>query len=71
MKVKSLINYLKEMNPEAEVRLHHILGEPLLFVVNAIEDSSVVWLEAESDNDMGSEISSRFENAENGIITEL
>ena len=71
MKVKTAISRLEKMNPEAELKLHHPCGEPLLFVMGYANDDSVVWLETESDNDMANEIEARFENAAEEQIDEL
>ena len=66
MKVKTLIEKLQKMNPEAEVLMHGKGGVPVLFVM-AAEGIDPVWLECESDTDMADEIQSRFDDAiENG-----
>lgn len=66
MKVKTLIEKLQKMNPEAEVLMHGKGGFPVLFVM-AAEEIDPVWLECESDTDMVDEIQSRFDDAiENG-----
>lgn len=66
MKVKTLIEKLQKMNPEAEVLMHGKGGFPVLFVMTA-EGIDPVWLECESDTDMADEIQSRFDDAiENG-----
>lgn len=61
--VSSLIDELSMVNPEAVVKLHSKTGEEVLFVVTFKRGPSVVWLETESDNDMGAEIGEWFENA--------
>lgn len=63
MKVKTLIKKLQNFNPEAVVKLHHRDDEEVLFTVGIVGMDNVMWLETESDNDMGSEISARFEAA--------
>lgn len=63
MKVKTLIKQLEKFNPEAIVKLHHRDDEELLFTVGIVGMDDVMWLETESDNDMSSEISARFEAA--------
>lgn len=66
MRVKTLIEKLQKMNPEAEVLMHGKGGFPVLFVM-AAEGIDPVWLECESDTDMADEIQSRFDDAiENG-----
>ena len=66
MKVKTLIEKLQKMNPEAEVLMHGKGGFPVLFVM-AAKGIDPVWLECESDTDMADEIQSRFDDAiENG-----
>lgn len=63
MKVKDLIEKLKDVDPNAVVRLHHKDGEPVLYVLELMNRSDVVWLETESDNDMAEEIQSRINAA--------
>lgn len=66
MKVKTLIEKLEKMDPEAEIRLHDKVGEPVLFVLSA-KNIPDVWLQSERDVDMADEIQSRFDDAiENG-----
>lgn len=66
MKVKTLIEKLQKMNPEAEVLMHGKGGFPVLFVM-AAKGIDPIWLECESDTDMADEIQSRFDDAiENG-----
>lgn len=48
MKVKTLIEKLEKMDPEAEVRLHDKSGEPVLFVLCAKKYPDV-WLQTEGD----------------------
>lgn len=62
---------IKRINPNADLRMHHKDGEPVLFVVALANDASVAWLECESDNDMGAEISARFENKEEKQISDM
>lgn len=64
MKVKTLIGKLSKMNPEAEVRLNDYGGETALFVNARVDDDNIVWLDGEDDIDMGSEISARYEHAD-------
>ncbi len=63
MKIKTLIERLSKFNPEATVKLHRREGEEVLFTVAIEGDDDNVWLETESDNDMGSEIDARFDGA--------
>lgn len=66
MKVKTLIEKLEKMDPEAEIRLQDKVGEPVLFVLSA-KNIPDVWLQSERDVDMADEIQSRFDDAiENG-----
>lgn len=71
MNVEQVLEHLKRFNPEATLRLHTLDGEEVLFIVAYGHDNNVVWLECESDNDMSSEISARFENAIEEGIDEL
>lgn len=43
MKVKTLIEKLEKMDPEAEVRLHDKSGEPVLFVLCAKKYPDTEW----------------------------
>lgn len=60
MRVKNLIEKLKDMDPNAVVRLHHKDGEPVLFVLKLMNRNDIVWLETENDNDMAKEIQARL-----------
>ena len=71
MKVKTLIEKLNKMNPEAEVRLNGYEGETALFLNARANDDSVVWLDGEQDFNLGEEISARFERAEQTGMSEL
>lgn len=71
MRVKRLIEELSKFNPDAIVKMHHRDDEPVLFVLGVVGDNERVWLESESDNDMGEEIMARFENAIEEGIDEL
>ena len=44
MRVKDLIEKLKDVDPNAVVRLHHKDGEPVLYVLELMNRSDVVWL---------------------------
>lgn len=61
MKVKRMIEELKKFNPEAEVLTHMYGGEHVLFVLARANDNKTIWLETESDCDLGNEIAERFE----------
>lgn len=61
MKVKRMIEELKKFNPEAEVLMHMYGGEPVLFVLARANDNNNVWLETDSDCDLGNELTERFE----------
>ena len=64
MKVKNLIKNLSNMNPEAEVKLHHHLGTKALFVLTLQNDDSVVWLEDKNDIDIREELYVRYKECE-------
>ena len=69
VRVKNLIEKLKDMDPNAVVCLHHKDGESVLFVLGLRAD--VVWRETEPDNDMTEEIQARFNAAIEGGEDEL
>lgn len=69
--VKTLLEKLQNMNPEAEVKLNDYCGETALFVNARMNDDGVVWLDGADDIDMGSEISARFQGAIEEQIDEL
>lgn len=71
MTVERLIEELQKYNPKAIVKMHHRDNEPVLFVLGIVGDDERVWIESESDNDMGAEIGARFENAIKEQIDEL
>lgn len=72
MKVKTMIEYLQEMNPDAEVRSGCHDGSPVLFVLTAMNlDDGVVWIESEDDIDLGNELEERFAYAVEECIDEL
>lgn len=60
MKVSRMIKELQKMDPNAEVKLHTLGGESVLFVLTLLNDKSEVWLESESDVDLKSELETRF-----------
>lgn len=63
MKVKTMIQKLSKMNPEAEVRINDYNGDVALFVNARCNDRNVVWIDGEHDIDLGEEISTRYEKA--------
>lgn len=71
MKVKTMIQKLQKMNPEAEVRLNDYNGETALFINARIKDKNVVWIDGEDDIDLGEEISVRYERAIEDQLDEL
>lgn len=62
MKVKRMIEELKKFNPEADVQMHMYGGESVLFVLARANDNDTVWLETETDCDLGNELAERFEH---------
>lgn len=71
MKIKKVIEYLKQYNPEATLKLHHPDGEEVLFVCAMKHNKDVVFLETESDSDIKNELSERFANAMDEYIDEV
>lgn len=71
MTVERLMKELHSFNPKAIVKLHHRDGEPVLFALSVVGDEERVWIECESDNDMGVELEARFEYAVKNQIDEL
>jgi hypothetical protein len=71
MTVEKLIKELQKYNPKAVVRLHHPEGDVAIFAVGYEYNDSVVTIEGKEDNDLRSEISARFENADKIADTEL
>ena len=69
MKVKRLIERLKNFSPDAEVRLNGYGGESALFVNARANDDSIVWIDGPDDVDMAEEISSRFAYAPENFDT--
>lgn len=70
MKVKRAIELLKEMNPDAELKLHHRFGETALFILAVAGDNETVWIESEGDIDLKAELYARYERVEHGIMSE-
>lgn len=57
MKAKIMIDCLRKMNPEADVKLHSPHGETSLFVLQDAKKKDVIWIECESDcDDLGGQI---------------
>lgn len=71
MKVKTMIEFLEQMNPEAEVKLNYHDGNTALFVLASPQIPGTVWIESEDDIDLGNELSERYEYAINEGIDEL
>ena len=71
MTVERLIKELQKYNPKAEVKLHTISGESVLFVLGYIGDNKSIFLETESDTDMHSELEARFKYASEFQMDEL
>lgn len=71
MKVRKMIDLLKTMNQEAEVKLHGCMGEPALFVLTMENDTSTVWIDTQSDCDLKSELRDRFKFASEEQVDEL
>ena len=71
MKVKNMMKLLEQMNPEAIVRLHPQNGEEALFLLTSADDKNSVWIESESDLDMGEELGQAFDYAISEGIDEL
>lgn len=71
MKVKTLIQKLEHMNPEADVRLNDYDGDTALFLNSRVTDDTVVWLDGESDFDLSEELQARYDNASDNNIDEL
>ena len=70
MKVKDVIERLEKYNPEAVLRLGGSKGEEVLFTCALAQDDKNVWLESASMCDLNEEIATRFQQVENGEITE-
>lgn len=70
MKVKKLIEYLQECNPEATVKVGHSLGAEVFFVLRKRDDDSVVWIEDEHDFDMKNELKSRVKAYDDDCVEE-
>ena len=71
MKVKTMIQKLEKMNPEADVRLNDYSGDTALFVNSRTNDPDVVWIDGEHDIDIREEISAHYERAIEEQLDEL
>lgn len=71
MKVKTAIKKMEKLNPEADLRMGNYEGNPVLFIESRLNDDGVVWLESESDIDLGNELKTRFEIASEEQMDEL
>lgn len=70
MTVKTIMELLNKMDPEARVLLHNRNGKESLFLSSLQNDPSVVWIETEDDADMNAELKGRFEAAEESCMDE-
>lgn len=74
MKVKRMIEELKKMNPEDDVRFHHPNGDSVLFVLKVInipEYGNVVFLRGKDNINMAVELAAQFEHAAETQMDEL
>lgn len=71
MKVKRLIKELKKCNKDAEVKLHTMHGNNVLFVMSYVGNNMEVVLEDKTDNDLVSELEERFKKLSENNINEL
>lgn len=71
MKVKRMIKKLQKFNPDAEVKLHCKEGNNALFVLAYAGNEEVVIIEDKDDNDLRSELSVRFDSAQDEQVNEL
>jgi len=68
MTVEMLIKELQKYDPKARVRMHHWLGEEVLYSCRFVNSDNrippkVVWFECEDDLDLGEELKAQIENA--------
>ena len=71
MKVKYLIERLQKFDLEAEVKLHGLKGNNLLFVNQFVGHEDIVILEDKGDNDLSSELDERYRCAGEVFDSEL
>lgn len=69
--VKELLEQLANYDDNVEVKMHHIDGYNLLFVVAYTDCDDIVVLEDASDNDLSSELYERFKTANERWPNEL
>lgn len=68
---ENLMSMLEKFNPEAEVKMHDANGNNALFVLAYRDFKDTIVIEDKSDNDLGSELEARYQNAvENNISKE-
>lgn len=63
-----LVKILETLNPEAEVKMHEEDGCNALFVLAYVKFNDTIVIEDKSDNDLGSELDARYENAKENNI---
>ena len=63
MTVEKMIERLEKYNPEAEVKMHGMHGNNVLFVVGYENNNEVVIIEDKEDVDLKTELEARFEAA--------
>ena len=70
MKVKNAIKRLEKMNPEADLKLHHFLGDDVTFICSAVGKEGIVWIEGKGDNDNREELNARYFNKKQNNISD-
>lgn len=68
--VKNLLEQISDVDDEERIYLNED-GEELLYVLSITENDNIIWLETESDNDMGEELSAMFKSFAVDSIDEL
>ena len=61
MTVKRMIEDLKRLDPDAQVKLHHFNGNNALFVVALANEPKTVWIEGNEDVDLTGQLNSLVE----------
>ena len=62
MKVGYAIDKLEKMDRNADLKLHHFLGDDVTFICSAVGKEGVVWIEGKQDNDNRAELNARYYN---------
>ena len=62
MKVGYAIDKLEKMDRNADLKLHHFLGDDATFICSAVGKEGVVWIEGKQDNDNRAELNARYYN---------